>query len=627
MHVNKSADLGWGQRYVWLRHQHLPPAARHEAHIVISFELPPGVSLAGLRATLNYLVRRHEALRTTYHFDLAADPQQRVQPPSALPVTVVSTERDGTETPAEAIERLSTTEFDLAEQWPIRACVLTAGGRPKQLITVLNHMAFDAWTVDRFEREIEALGAGIAAGRPAVLEPIRHQPCDLAQYESSPRAVAIKDGALAYWRDEIATMPADTFALRRTADPSPTARAATLTSPAMLDASRRVAARHHVWPSLVHLATHAMVLAAYTGSDRVAHLSFTGNRDANPYNDVMTCMFSPLLMQVDCSGNPSFSEVVRRTAERFEQGQAYANVPYDELVELTSRESFRRGQIVRTGSELNFLSHAAHASRARRTTFTWNATPTSWAHFGADTYFRIYEMRDAVVIALNAVSTVMDADTMERFLRGYEAVLLAQADPDADLRVDDIARLIGFAAPATPARHLDRNGAIDLAEVAAVLREHPAVADARVAVDGAGRLVAELATDLPVTPANLRGHVLGRLHDRAAVRCPDWFRVTPSGQLPVVEGDGRLSLHIGAIGEAERALAAIVAEVNGLREVSLADSYTIAGGRVLRIPRVLAVLREHGWEGITVHQLAGSRPLGAVASLLNRTAVPASLAA
>ena len=213
--ADKTADLCWGQRYIWLRHHQLPAEARHEAHIVSTFPLPDGAPLIGVRTMLNYLVRRHEALRTTYHLDEAGDPRQRVHPPRGLPLVTVSTERDGTESPAEAIERLTSAPFDLATEWPIRACVVLAEGRPTKLVLVLNHMAFDAWTVDRFEQELRALGAGINSGRPVALAPVRHQPVDLAQHEASAAVRADSEAALAYWRAEIRQLPSDPFAARR----------------------------------------------------------------------------------------------------------------------------------------------------------------------------------------------------------------------------------------------------------------------------------------------------------------------------------------------------------------------------------------------------------------------------
>lgn len=630
MSAVKSANLCWGQRYIWLRYHQLPAHARHDTHIVRSFRAPEGVTLAMIRSAVNYLVRRHEALRTTYHVDTGAEPQQRVHPPAPLSIVTVTTERDGTATPAEVIEKLGTTEFDLSREWPIRVCVVTTAAVPKQLVLVLNHMTFDAWTVDKLERELEALGTGMASRRPATLEPILHQPLDLVRYESSAATAATKERALAYWREEIAQLPADMFSRRRTGDPAAIARSATLTSPAMLDASRRIAARYRVWPSLVHVAVYNVLMAAYTGSGTVVHLSFTGNRESSPYTDLMTCMFSPVVMRVDCHDDPPFSELLQRAAQRFQDAQERSHVPYDEIVELLSRESFRRGQVLRTGSELNFLSRAADSCRARRTLFTWNKTPSAWADYGSDTYFRIYEWQDAVVVALNALSTVMDAEAVERFLRGYEAFLLVHDDPATDLRISEAAQLVGFAPPTSPTRLLETaQGTVDLDETCAVLSGHPAVRAAQVSVEGEQDLVACVAVDGPVTAAELRTHVLGRMDDHRAVRCPDRFRIYErrpevgragvpdwATLTPTAEGDGRAPAAVPATGNAEPILTRAVTEANALDDVDLSESYVVAGGRVLRIPRVMEMLRAQGWSGVSVHQLASARPLRTLAAQL-----------
>ncbi|WP_405145054.1 condensation domain-containing protein [Sphaerisporangium sp. NBC_01403] len=626
MSAAKNANLCWGQRYMWLRYHQLPPRERHETHIVLHLEMPYDVTVANCRAAVNYLTRRHEALRTTYHLD-GGDPQQRVHSPAALPVIHVTTEKDGTAAPGEVVEKLTTTEFDLSTEWPIRACVITTAGVPRQLVLVLNHLAVDVWTVRQIKRELKVQCAGFSSRRPASLEPVRHQPMDLTRYESSRAAAAMAEGAMAFWREEISKLPADTFGARRVPDAEPTARGATLTSPSMLDASRRIGARHQVWPSLVHVTAYNMLMAAYTGSGTAGHLSFTSNRESSTYSDVMTCMFSPLLLRVDCHDDPTFSQLLRRVAQRFERAQAHSYVPYDEVVELVSRESTRRGRAVRIGSELNFIKQASRDSKARRTKFTWTPAPTGWALHGGDTYFRIDEWRDAVVVTLNAVSSVMDAEAMERFLRGYEAVFQAHDDPSADLRISGVARLAGFAPPSPPAGGRTAGAGddlVDLERIEAVLALHPAVRLAEVSSDGTGRLVAHVVADQPVTPARLRAHFLGHLYDHHPVRCPDWFLIqAPEGVAagsPEAEGDGRGAEPASPMGEAEQTLAAVVREVNGLDDLDLCDSYTGAGGRALRIPRVLAVLADHGWVGISVHELTSARPLRALAGRLTPVA-------
>ncbi|GAA3829033.1 hypothetical protein GCM10022226_57310 [Sphaerisporangium flaviroseum] len=627
MSALKYANLCWGQRFMWLRYHQLPPHERHETDIVLRLDIAHAVTLANCRTALNYLTRRHEALRTTYDFDADSGPRQRVHSPAALPVIHVSTERDGTATPAEVVEQLVGAEFDLSTQWPIRACVITTGGVPKQLVVVLNHLAVDVWTVGQIKRELRIQCAGFGSRRPASLEPVRHQPLDLARYEASAEAAAEAGRALAYWREEISALPADTFGARRRYDAAPEARAASLTSPSLLDASRRVGARHRVWPSLVHMTAYTMMMAAYTGGGTAGHLSFTSNRESSPHSDVLTCMFSPLLMRVDCQDDPAFSQLLRRVAERFERARSHSYVPYDEVVELVSRESLRRGRAMRIGSEVNFIKQASRDSRAKRTKFAWASARPAWARYGLDTYFRIDEWRDAVVVTFDAMSSVMDADAMERFLRGYEAVVLAHVEPSADLRVSDVARMAGFPAPAPTGGRVVREGddLVDLDQVEAVLERHPLVRLAHVSTADAddGRIVAHVVAERPLSPARLRTHFLGHLYDHP-VRCPDRFLIhhhasEPGGEsveAPVVEGDGRGGEPTCATGEAERVLAAVVRQVNGCAEVDLSDTYTSAGGRALRIPRVLEMLGHHGWQGLRVQHLTSARPLRALAGLL-----------
>ncbi|MFI6499685.1 condensation domain-containing protein [Nonomuraea typhae] len=524
----KTAKLCWGQRYMWLRFHQLPPGHRHETHVVLRLGVYEGVTVADCRATLTYLARRHEALRTTFHLDGDGDPYQRVHPPGPVPATEVTTERDGTPPPAEVIEELSTRPFDLENEWPIRLCVITAGGVPKQMVVVLNHLAVDVWTIEALKRELRMQRAAYAGRRPAALKPVRHQPVDLARYEASAEAAVTAARAVAHWENEIAQLPYDLFATRRGRPSDPVARHATLISPALLAASRELAARHRVFPSLIHLTAYTAMMAAYTGSETVGHLSFVGNRDAHPYGDVLTCMFSPTLVRVDCSGDPAFRDLLARVSAAFATAREHAYLPYDEVVELLSREGSRRAHPVRLATEFNFIKQAAREYKGARTAFTSNPAPESWARTGTDAYVRVDEWRDAVAVSLHAASAVMDGAAVERFLRGFEAFVLAARD---DASLGDAARLASFAPPAGQA-------------------------------------------------------------------APPYLGVADAD--PAAEQD----------------LAEIVRQVNGLAGVDLARSYTLAGGRALRIPRVLADLGAQGWTGLDVCQLASPTPLRALARRL-----------
>lgn len=535
MAVVKHADLCWGQRYHWLRYQQMPADARHDSHIVVHCPLPDQVSLASVRAVVNHLLRRHEALRTVVDATAAPWPQQVVQAPAPLPVREVTTERDGTPGPAEVIHELTVDDFDLTREWPLRAAVVTTAGTPRRLVLVLHHMAFDDWSLDRFRQEFETMLGAVVAGRRANLAPVPQQPADLARHEAAtPPAPA----STSYWRDAIAALPADAWAGRRHR-PAGTAGSASFTSPTLLTAARRLAQRHRTWPSIVHLAAYAVAAAAYTGTALVPYRWLTSHRDTAPHPTVMTCMFSPTLVTVDLSGEPTFGDVIRRTAARVDAARAHAYVPYDEIVEAFARESTRRGEEVRVASEINFLSHPDRPCGTRRDRFTSNAPPVAWAASGSDAYLQIREWRDGVTVALYASDAVLDSDAVERFLRGYADLITAHLDDAVDLPWHEAVARMGFTAP--------EGGGIS----------------AGVAVPASG-----------------------------------------SGGPPATA--------------AEKALAAAIEEVNRVAGVDLADSYVTAGGRVLRIPRVLAAVETQGWTGLDPKALMGGQPLGALARTLTR---------
>jgi hypothetical protein len=610
MPAAKTADLCWGQHHHLLRYHQVPADARHEAHITTSYPLPPGCTTAHVRAALDHLVRRHEVLRTVYDID-GPWPRQRVQPPAPLPVVVATTEDDGTPPPAEVVRRLSETPFRLAEEWPLRACAITSGGALRRLHLVFNHLAFDDVALDVLSHELDALLAARVAGQPVTFPPVRHQPVDLARQEAARPAGAV-DAALEHWRSEVAQVPADVFAHRRDRAPRPgAAHSASFTVPSLLATARGIAGRHRVWPSAVHLAAYAVAVAAYTGEPVVANRLYSSQREASGFGSVLTCLSYPTLVRLDLADDPPWSEVLRRAAARVRAAMDHAHVPHDRIVERLAVESSRRGQQLRISSEVNFLDNAPRSCGTRRERFTVHAAPHEWATAGSDLYFRVYEWADGITLALQVLDEVMDRAAAEAFLRGYALLLDIHRDPAVDLPVSRAAALFTF--PPAPAHPMTRVGgdAVDPAQTVAALREHPSVRAVELrAVDGA--LTAWVDADPALTPAELRRHTLGAVADRPAARCPDRFRVTgPDGR--VDEGDGRTPSAPVVRTAAERALVEVVAAVNDLDGVSLADSYTEAGGRALRLPRVLELLDERGWTGPRLRELLDLRPLGAVA--------------
>jgi D-alanine-D-alanine ligase-like ATP-grasp enzyme len=406
--VAKSADLCWGQRHHVLHYLQTPAEARHDMHIAINHPVPEGTTVAHVRSALTFLVRRHEILRTTYDLFAKPWPQQVVQPPAA-PVVHIAGAR-----PAELITRLTEEPFDIATEWPIRAGVIADGDVVRRLHLVFNHLSLDDVSLGTLTAELDTVLAARIARRPIQLPPVVHQPVDLARHE------ATLTPSLDHWRRTASELPQDIYASRRTGVSG--SHAASFTVPSLLATARAIAAEHKVWPSAVHLAAYAITVAAFTGEPKVAFRMYTSQRESSGFEHVLGCASYPTLVLIDTDG--PFAEVIKLAAQRVEEAMAYAHVPYDLVVELVAQA----GQ-PRVESELNFLNYAPRSCRTKRDRFVWNAEPVHWAKSGGDTYFRIYEWCDGTTLALQAMADVMSRDDVERFLRGYAALLQTGAAP------------------------------------------------------------------------------------------------------------------------------------------------------------------------------------------------------
>lgn len=615
--------LCWGQRHLWLRHSDLPVGARPEYNIDLRVEPPLGATVASLCATVDTLVQRHEALRTTFGY-VAGSAVQRVLPPGTVTCDVAELgNRPGAQ--EDAVREFVAVPFDLAVGPPIRARVLTHAHQPVLLVIVVHHVAVDDWAISRLNHEFMTIHASVTALRQVILPAVRTQPSDLARYEATEEARSLNRRALAYWDSYLERIPGDVFTERKPRTPGePVAFSASLVSAKAAAAVRRLAGRHRAWPVTVHAAAFSALLAACTGSEEPSFLSYGANRDADLRAEVVTNEAQPVPLRVPgTTAETTFADVVRHVARGADEAASYSPCAYDEVLEAVAAHSAKRGVGLRLGVYFNYLNYAPAPHGMAADGLAWHEEPVDWAVQADDVYFRVHEYRDGIVITINAMSTVMGRRDVERFLRGFEDLLLAQADSTDHLTIAEVAELAGFGRGRS-------DDSVTLSHPAErCLAGHPNVRMARVFSHPDGTTHANVTvTDPDLTPALLRLHVVEQLFDHTGMRCPGEF--TTYSDVPMVpgdlaawaampalhRGDGLASLELEPVSEADIALHEAVTVANGLTGLSMAQSYVSAGGRLMNVPFVQNMLRDNGWTGARLRLLASALPLRGVAMRL-----------
>ncbi|WP_052744758.1 non-ribosomal peptide synthetase [Micromonospora sp. HK10] len=171
-------------------------------HVPYRVDLRGELDVAALRAALDLVVARHEALRTVF-VPLDGQPHQLVLPPAGLPVPVVDLapdELDGYAT-AEAVR-----PFDLARGPLVRATLCRTGPADWTLLLSLHHVVCDGWSMGLLFDELSTAYAALRAGQAPALPPVpRDVPAALRQDRLlDPAELARR---LDWWRDTLAGAP------------------------------------------------------------------------------------------------------------------------------------------------------------------------------------------------------------------------------------------------------------------------------------------------------------------------------------------------------------------------------------------------------------------------------------
>ena len=310
-----------------------------------SYNVPRAIRLTGsldvqaLRRALAEIVQRHDVFRT--HFVNVDGVLQQIVTSDDVPLTVIdlsnlprSERKSQTE---QLVAAEATRPFDLAHGPVMRTSLLRLAEHEHVLLLTSHHIVSDAWSAEILFRELGALYDGFVSGRPSPLTPLPIQYADFAEWQREWLQGAVLEEQLAYWKKQLAGVN-DVLALPtdRPRPPVQTFRGAykSLTLPGILsDQLAEISRRHGVTTFMTLLAAFAVLLARYTGQEDIVVGSPIAGRNRQEIEGLIGFFLNTLVLRADLSGDPSFSEVLRRVREVALEAYAHQELPFEKLVE------------------------------------------------------------------------------------------------------------------------------------------------------------------------------------------------------------------------------------------------------------------------------------------------------
>ncbi|MBV9793414.1 MAG: amino acid adenylation domain-containing protein [Actinobacteria bacterium] len=368
--------LSYEQEQLWFSHRLQPDAPLDHECVVVTF--PAGeIDTGALRQSLDAFTARHELWRTVFPRadDGTGGPVQVVRPSGQFTWSELDlSDRSSPDADAEArrrVEEEAQQPFDLVAGPLVRALLVRFRADRYRLYLTLHRIVSDWGSLTGiFLPELQALYDATRERYPADLPKLERQYADYAQWQRS-RPGAERAEQLQFWKHYLAGAPA---ALelpsdhRRPERPEQRAGVETFTLDAKLAAGlRELSEREQVTLTATLTAALATLLHRYTGQEDLLIGTFPERGPGPLARPMVGCHPNTVVHRSDLAGQPSTSELLRRTEAVRQAIAAYQTVPFDAVVkELRPEHSPGRPPLVQVALSVVPATAAAGTSLASR---------------------------------------------------------------------------------------------------------------------------------------------------------------------------------------------------------------------------------------------------------------------
>ncbi len=336
------APLSFSQERLWFLDRLDPgsPAYNIPAALHLRGPLHPGV----LTACLDEVIRRHEALRTTFVMPeaTAAGAVQIVAPVLRLPLRLIDLRglRGLARDARDEARRLAAAEarlpFDLARGPLVRGMLVALGDEEHVLLLTLHHAIADGWSMRILVREISLLYEAFSASQPSPLPELPIQYGDFAAWQREHLQGPVLAEQIAWWRRALASAPVVLdLPLDHPRGPVPNSRGGGQPFALPSEVQERLHAvvrEQGVTLFMTVLLAFQALLCRCSRQEDVLVGTPIANRNRVETEDLIGFFANTLVLRGDLSGGPTFREGLTRVREVCLGAFAHQDLPFERLV-------------------------------------------------------------------------------------------------------------------------------------------------------------------------------------------------------------------------------------------------------------------------------------------------------
>lgn len=327
--------LSFGQEQLWFLDQLAPGETTY--NIAIAWRLRGRLDVGILQRCLDLVVARHEILRVTVR-TVDGSPVQVVSPPG--PVELLRTDLRANADPEAALDAVIDAQllqpFDL-ERGPLyRYRLMQLGDEDYVFCQSFHHLVSDGWSSAVMNADITAAYHDFYHGREPSLSPVTASFLDFAARQRARLSDAALTEELDFWAAKLADLPVLELPTDRPRPVGGSHRGASYISTLPADLRgliQQLADDHGASMFMVIAAAYNVVLSRYSGQEDIPIGVPMLGRVEPELESVVGLFTNMTVLRSDLSGDPTFSELLDRTADRNLELYEHQEVSFNQVVD------------------------------------------------------------------------------------------------------------------------------------------------------------------------------------------------------------------------------------------------------------------------------------------------------
>lgn len=383
------------------------------------------LDVPALKWSLNEIVRRHEAWRTSFEM-VDGEAKQIIHSAQPIPLTVVDL-RNLPESERDAASRKLATEdarqpFDLAKMPLFRFRLVRLDDEQYRLFLTAHQIILDGVSVYHvLLPELAALYASYSTSRISPLPEPLIQCADFAQWQAQQSAAGF-DNDLAFWQEQLQDRPpALELPTDRVRPAIQTFRGAI--QPFVIGEELAESLRHltRVEGSTLFvtmLTGFVALLHSLSGEEDVIIGTLAPTRKSSEIQRLLGYFLNPVVLRMNISGTPTFRELLRRVQDVVLAALSHDGLPFHQLVaRLQPHSDLSRNPLYQLQFSLEPPMPAVDGA--------WDLTPMDAESGGAklDLYVVVDERKDGILGRAQYNPDLFDRASINRLIGQYIASL------------------------------------------------------------------------------------------------------------------------------------------------------------------------------------------------------------